>query len=486
MAFLLSVFVILCALLTFPDTPAAEDPSRLRASKVIIVSPHWEGIETEFERGFETFSKERTGRRIGVEWLNQGGTSEILRFIKSEFAARPEGIGIDLMFGGGVDPYLELTRLGLTHPYRLPEDLLGKIAPRIGGMPMYDPAYRWYGTTLAGFGIIYNKAVLDLIHLPEPKSWADLGDPRLLTWVGSADPRSSGSVHMAYEIILQAFGWEQGWEVLTRMGANVRKFTKGANQSVKDVAAGEVAYGLAIDFYAWAQVDEVGEDKIGYTMPENLTIVNPDAIAILKGAPHLRAARLFLEFVMSEPGQKLWMLKKGAPGGPDEFQLNRFSVMPSLYEKVEENTAVRMNPFQWHSSLIYDSSKGSTRWRIVNDLVGVLLVDSHRELVRAWKNVIERGMREEDLRRLCAVPIAEDEVWNLTKRWSDPEVRNTTIAAWTAFAREKYRAFGGDEADRGASILTLVSLGVVLLFAAPYGWTMLQRRRVRRRLGIQH
>jgi len=122
----------------------------------------------------------------------------------------------------------------------------------------------------------------------------------------------------------------------------------------------------------------------------------------------------------------------------------------------------------------------------VNDLVGVLLVDSHRELVRAWKNVIERGMREEDLRRLCAVPIAEDEVWNLTKRWSDPEVRNTTIAAWTAFAREKYRAFGGDEADRGASILTLVSLGVVLLFAAPYGWTMLQRRRVRRRLGIQH
>ena len=89
------------------------------------------------------------------------------------------------------------------------------------------------------------------------------------------------------------------------------------------MAVGEVAYGLAIDFYAWAQVDEVGEDYIGYTMPENLTIVNPDAIAILKGASHLEAAQLFLEFVMSEPGQKLWMLKKGAPGGPGEFQLNR-------------------------------------------------------------------------------------------------------------------------------------------------------------------
>jgi len=447
---------------------------------VIIVSPHWEGIETEFERRFEVFSEERTGQRIGVEWLNQGGTSEILRFIKSEFTARPEGIGIDLMFGGGVDPYLELTRLDLTHPYRLPEDILGEIAPRIGGMPMYDPEYHWYGATLAGFGIVFNKAVLDLIHLPAPKSWEDLGDPRLLTWVGSADPRSSGSVHMAYEIILQAFGWEQGWEVLTRMGANVRNFTKGSNQSVKDVAVGEVAYGLAIDFYAWAQVDEVGEDYIGYTMPENLTIVNPDAIAILKGTPHLEAAQLFLEFVMSEPGQKLWMLKKGAPGGPGEFQLNRFSVMPSLYEKVGESTAVRMNPFGWRSSLIYDSSKGSTRWRIVNDLVGVLLVDSHRELVRAWKQVIERGLREEDLQRFCAVPITEDEAFELARQWGDPEVRNTTIGAWTAFARRKYGAFGGKETGRGASILTLVSLGAMLLFAAPYGWTAVQRRRVRR------
>ncbi|MFH1008133.1 MAG: extracellular solute-binding protein [Candidatus Latescibacterota bacterium] len=464
---------LLCAILSFSALSSAEE-------KILIVSPHWEGIQTEFERGFEAFSEARTGERIGVEWLDQGGTSAVLRFVKSEFVARPEGIGIDMMFGGGVDPYLELRRLNLTHPYRLPEEVFGRIAQTVGGMPMYDPAYHWYGATLAGFGIIYNKSVLDMVHLPRPKSWEDLGDPSLLTWVGSADPRSSGSVHTAYEIILQAFGWERGWEVLTRLGANVRNFTKGADQSVKDVAVGEVAYGLAIDFYAWAQVDEVGAAYIGYTMPENLTIVNPDAIAILKGAPHLKAAQLFLEFVMSEPGQKLWMLNKGAPGGPAEFQLNRFSVIPSLYEQAEENTSVRMNPFNWESSLIYDSEKGSARWRIINDLVGVLLVDSHRELVRAWKQVIELGLEEEDLRKLCALPVTESEAEELVAKWEDPEIRNRTIAAWTVFARSKYGAFGGEKTGRGGSLLIWASLAVMLVAAAPYGWSALQRRRTQR------
>jgi hypothetical protein len=208
--------------------------------------------------------------------------------------------------------------------------------------------------------------------------------------------------------------------------------------------------------------------------------VNPDAIAILKGAPHPKAAQLFLEFVMSEPGQKLWMLRKGTPGGPVEFQLNRFSVTPSLYEKAGESTSVRMNPFDWHSSLIYDSPKGSARWRIVNDLVGVLLVDSHRELVRAWKQVVERGVQEKNLRRLCAVPISEDEALELAGRWGDPEIRNRTIAAWTAYTREKYGAFGGGKTGRGKNLLMWVSLAVVLLAVAPYGWSVLQRRRVRR------
>jgi len=446
-------------------------PSPSKASgKLTIISPHWEGIEYEFEEAFKDYHRRETGRDVEIEWLNQGGTSEVLRFVKSEFSRSPEGIDIDIMFGGGIDPYLELVRLGLTEPYRVPDDILGRIPGRIGGVPMYDPDYNWYGTTLAGFGIIYNKVVVKLVGLPVPRTWEDLGDPELFSWVGSADPRASGSVHMAYEIILQAYGWEKGWEIITCMGANVKSFVKGASQVVKDVSTGEVACGLAIDFYAWAQVDEFGADKIGYVLPEDLTIVNPDAIAILKGAPHPELAKEFIRFVLSEEGQRIWMLKVGTPGGPKKFQLNRFSVLPSIYGQVAGLTAVDMNPFEWRSSLVYDSAKGSARWGILNDLIGVMVVDSHRDLVEAWRNVIDRGLKPEDIARLSQVPLGEEEALELASRWRDQAFRNEVIAEWTDFARRKYAELGAGSGRRGLISSSFMILAAGFFFVLPYLW----------------
>ncbi len=451
--------------------------SSLAVERLTIISPHWEGIEYEFEEAFRDYYQRKTGEDVDIEWLNQGGTSEVLRFVKSEFSRRPEGIDIDIMFGGGIDPYLEITRLGLTDPYRVADEVFGKIPERIGGVPMYDPNYNWYGTTLAGFGIVYNKAVIGLVDLPLPRTWEDLGDPRLLSWVGSADPRASGSVHMAYEIILQAYGWEKGWEIITRMGANVKNFVKGANQVVKDVSTGEVGCGLAIDFYAWAQVDEFGADKIGYVLPDDLTIVNPDAIAILKGAPNRELAREFVRFVLSEEGQKIWMLKVGVPGGPRKFQLNRFSILPSIYGQTADLTAVSMNPFEWKSDLVYDSAKGSDRWGILNDLIGVVVVDSHEDLVKAWKKVMKRGLRNEEISRLSQVPLSEQEALEFASRWRDQAFRNEVIVEWTDFARQKYTELGAGS-GRGKLISTsLMILAAGFFFVLPYLWGY--RRKVR-------
>lgn len=445
--------------------------------RLIIISPHWEGVQREFERGFMEYTRRKFGRGVRTEWLDVGGTSEVLKFVKSEFSRNPEGIGIDIMFGGGIDPYIDLSRLGLLQAYKLPDPILLRIAKDIGGIPIYDPKYRWYGATLAGFGIVYNKAVLRLLGLPEPRTWEDLGDPKLFSWVGSADPRSSGSVHMAYEIILQAYGWERGWEVITRMGGNVRAFTRGANESVKDVVVGEVAYGLAIDFYAWTQVNRIGPDNVGYVMPEGLTVVNPDAVAILKGAPHPEAARRFLEFVLSEEGQRLWMCRKGVPGGPKEYQLNRFSVLPDLYGKLRGLTAVSVNPFSMVSSLRYDADKGSRRWRVLNDMVGALIIDVHDDLVRAWKAVIGRRLREEELELLCRPPVSEEEALRLADRWHDPEFRNERIAEWRSFARKKYEKLGGrPEPDRWGRIATALALGMWVAFVFPYVQRSFRRR----------
>ena len=413
--------------------------------KLVLVSPHWEGIRYEYEQGFKRHYKEQTGRELEMEWLSIGGTSDILRYIRSEYRRRPGGIGIDVFFGGGVDPYFQLADLGLLHPYRLPDDVLNPLGREIGGLPIYDPEYRWYGAAMSGFGILYNRVVLSILDLPEPKTWADMGDPKLLSWVGSGDPRGSGAVHMAYEIILQAYGWEKGWEVLTSIAGNVRNFVSGSSQTPKDVAVGEVAYGMSLDFYAAVQIAEAGEDKIGFVLPKGLTAINPDAIAILKGAPHQATAVEFMKFVMSEAGQKLLMLKKSAPDGPLQFELRRFCVIPELYGRQGLLSNVTDNPFLWKAGLRYDSAKGSKRWRVLNDLIGILLIDSHTQLVEAWKREIRNGLTQEGLRGLSAVPVSEAEALDLADRWKDPEFRSRHMASWMNFAREKYQ--GGSEAD---------------------------------------
>ena len=431
-------------------------PSSVSGDRLVLISPHSDVIQIEFEEGFGRHYLKETGRDVSLEWLDVGGgTSSILRYIKSEFGRRPEGIDIDLFFGGGLDPYRELSRLGLLSSYPLPDTLLDRLPKKIGGISLYDPDWRWYGATLAGFGIVFNRQVLEILQLPSPRTWADLGDPALFSWVGSGDPRQSGSVHMAYELILQAYGWEKGWEVITRLGANVRNFSASGSQAPKDVAVGEVAYGLCIDFYAWAQVAEVGEAYIGFTMPDNLTIVNPDGIAILKGAPNAEAARSFVRFVMSDPGQKLWFLRKGTPGGPVQGQLNRFTVLPDLYERYQNDAAVTVNPFQWTSDLVYDSDKASARWRVLNDLIGVLVIDSHRPLQQAWKRVMKDGLTQVEIKQLCSTPISEEVCSSLGRQWRDAELRSRIQGEWMLFAREKY---GQDGGHLWLGILDLVTL----------------------------
>ena len=429
------VFIVSLLLLIIFNGPFVSAADRL-----VLLSPHWKGIEDEFERAFKAHHLRETGRTIEFEWLDVGGTSEVLRFIRSEFNNKPGGIGIDVFFGGGLEPYLALKKEKLLRPYALPQELLKNIPPRLGGVPLYDPDYTWYGATLAGFGIVYNKVVLQLAKLPIITTWEGLASPAAFGWVGSSDPRKSGSVHAVYEIILQVYGWEKGWRIITGLGASVRNFTNSASQVPKDVAIGEVAYGLAIDFYAWAQVDEAGADKIGFVMPDNLTVISPDGIAILKGAPSPSVAEAFVRFVMSPAGQKLWLWVKGTADGPQKFQLNRFSVLPSLYGLSPQHTAVKLNPFSWRSDFAFDERLASARYAIVNDLVGTMVIDPKDLLTQAWSTALAAGLTEEEWRRLGAMPLSETEALDLaTNKWTDPAFRNQKLNEWSQFAREKYR-----------------------------------------------
>ena len=432
----LSWGAILC-LFVFPFLASAQD-------ELILISPHPEGIETEFGTNFEKWYHEQTGRTVKTDWRDVGGTSSNYRFIESEFKRVPDGIGIDIFFGGGTDNYLRLSNRGWLHAYKLPETQLAQMMQSFQGIPLYDAEHQWYGAALSSFGIMYNEELREILQLPKTTAWQDLGDLALLGRIGAADPRESGSAHMVYEIILQTLGWEEGFALLTKIGGNVRGFSAGANAIPTDVVNGQVIYGLAIDFYAYGQIAVVGADKIKYTVPADGAVVTADPIAILKGAPNLPVAQKFLEFVLSEEAQKLWMLRDTDPEGPKwKGGLNRASVLPALYDKLGERCIVP-NPFAMEGiPFRYDSDKGGGRWDIVNGLFGVLIIDSHKDLVNAWKAIQkckDPAKRDAAIAVLTKMPITEEEAMQMAATdWKDPSIRNEKIKEWGQFAKEKFK-----------------------------------------------
>jgi hypothetical protein len=124
--------------------------------RVIILTPHVDAIRHEFERGFAEWHLRNHGETARVEWRNVGGTSDALRFIQSEFAKKPEGIGLDILFGGGQEPYLVLADKGFSSRYQPPEEVLAGIPQNLQGMDVYDANYTWFAAALSSFGILQN------------------------------------------------------------------------------------------------------------------------------------------------------------------------------------------------------------------------------------------------------------------------------------------------------------------------------------------
>ena len=169
-----------------------------------------------------------------------------------------------------------------------------------------------------------------------------------------------------------------------------------------------------------------------------------DPIAILKGAPNLPVAQKFLEFVLSEDAQKLWMLRDTDSEGPEwNGGLNRASVLPALYDKLGERCIVP-NPFAREGTPFqYNSDKGGTRWDLVNGLFGVLIIDSHKDLVNAWKAIRkckDPAKRDAAIAVLTQMPITEEEAMEMAgSAWKNPTVRNEKIKEWGQFAKEKFK-----------------------------------------------
>jgi len=281
--------------------------SALPAEKLVLISAHSENIQYEFQRAYSLDYALRHGRRVEFEWRDVGGgTSTIIQYLRNVYA-HADSADIDLLWGGGETTFKMLKQEGALEPLALAEgsDILSAIPERLGGVELRDPDLAWCGSAVSGFGILYNRELLERRQLRPPARWEDLGDPRLFGLVALADPSQSGSAAASYEMIVQsAPDWPEGWARLLAILANAKRFYDSAGDAASAPGLGEALAATSIDFYGTLRVMEAPGTLV-YISPKGQTAFTPDPIAILKNPPHRALAQDFVSFVLSRPGQLL-------------------------------------------------------------------------------------------------------------------------------------------------------------------------------------
>ncbi|MDW8344241.1 MAG: ABC transporter substrate-binding protein [Verrucomicrobiae bacterium] len=454
-----------------------------------IISPHNEAIRYEFGRAFSEWHRQRFGKPVKVEWITVGGTTEISRYLVSEYVAAfrawwtaqgnawPAGAAdelvarepkrfpemhrrfrevddprqftskLDLFFGGGEFDHTRAHQQGLTvapwRPGEEPVELLAQIPAEVSGEVWRTPYM--IGTCLSTFGICYNVDRLRALGVAEPPTrWEDLTDPVYFGQLGVADPTKSGSIAKAFEMIIQqqmreaadpASGWERGIRLIQLIGANARYFTDSASKVPIDVAAGDAAAGLAIDFYARFQAEVSGKGRMGYVTPRGGSSVSADPISLLRGAPNREVAVRFIEFVLSREGQRLWMAEPGTPRGPQKYRLCRTPIRLDLHAELPP---MLEQPMELARTFTYRREWTSGHFNLQRDLVRAMCLDSGEELRRAWREIIRRGgpqAQPQAMACLQQLPVT----WTTAREVVKQKNRLTYLREWTEFFRANYR-----------------------------------------------
>ncbi|MFQ3578137.1 MAG: extracellular solute-binding protein, partial [Verrucomicrobiia bacterium] len=385
------------------------------------------------------------------------------------FLASDVGIRIDLFFGGGSFDFFQQARAGrlvdsgilVRHAEWFGPD---GIPQSLGGEPYYDAEGLWIGTALSAFGICSNRDSLQRLGLAAPPSqWSDLGDPILMGQVAMADPTKSGSIAKAYEMLIQqqmleakreglaepeVAGWARGLQLLQRISGNARYFTDAASKIVLDVALGDAAAGMSIDFYGRQQMEAVadadGNSRVIYISPVGGTSVGVDPIGLLRGAPHREVAIAFIDFVLSPKGQRLWNQKPGTPGGPERFALRRLPVQPSLYDPAERHLRSDPDVFPYEDAKAFDyrSEWTGPLFSALRFVVRVMSLEAHDEMRTAWRALVEAGFPPEATRvfhdvEAVAYPVARDRIAKVLA--SDDKLAEVTLAReLTSHFRKQY------------------------------------------------
>jgi len=370
----------------------------------------------------------------------------------------------DVAWGGGPTLFDFLYQEGLLQPLTLDVALeaVKQVPDEVAGMPMkrVDEQGRvyWVAAAIASFGFTVNNDRLKDYGLAKPESWSELASPEIgrplvelgEEALGIADPTASTSNTRMYEIILQKYGWEEGWKILTLMAANAKVYP-GSGDVRDGVIRGEIAVGITIDFYGYTA--HLENPACEYVMPSGETIVNGDPIALVEGSKHPEAAQAFIAWVLTE-GQKIWLSREinRLPANPKVFETPEGQERKDLYEAYQVALKTKGIPFNDTLALLYE--------QVMQWYFKATLIDLNDHLKDAWKAILSKYFAgelsdeelEEYMKKLGAliefedpetgekVLFTQDYAIKIRDKFiSDPAFRDALLSAWKRAALEKYK-----------------------------------------------
>jgi ABC-type Fe3+ transport system substrate-binding protein len=312
--------------------------------ELTLITPVSKFIHDAALKAFADYAKERWGATVKVNAIPAGTPVAYGRIV--EWKGKPEA---DIFWGGESALFEKLAEQKLLQKVEISKEAWDSIPASIGKpkpIPLKDKDGFWVGTALEPYGIVYHPKKFQRLGVPEPKEWDDLLNPKLKGEVAQCAPTRSSSSNATYEVILSMHGEDKGWQWLKKLSENTGHFTARSRDVPTVVAKGEYSAGFAVPSYMAFEEKLAGFD-IKYVAPKN-SFVTPEPMAILAGSRNPKAARAFIEFLLTERGQRVFMERglfpitprykvQGAPGSTAEMAVEFTGGVRSYFDREVSN-----------------------------------------------------------------------------------------------------------------------------------------------------
>lgn len=239
---------------------------------------------------------------IAVNPVRADASDTVLR-IASEGAAGK--IQADVFDGTSTAPALK--RLGLVLKWQ--PDAAGHLPPQF-----VDHEGYWVANNLYVQNPAFNTSLVP--RGTEPRTWADLLDPKWRGRMVIAGTSSASAGAGFVGVVLMDMGEDKGMDYLRKLAKqNIATLDVAARAVVDQVIAGEYAIGLQV--FNHQSVISARQGAPVDWIPWNPSLAVLSVAGVTKGAPHLNAGKLLLDFLVSEEGQKIFSDHDYIPADPE-------------------------------------------------------------------------------------------------------------------------------------------------------------------------